>query len=58
MSTWVVGGVVWAGGAAGLYTQLTLPEALLYGAIVSATDPVSCGGTEQEGAAWQCPLPG
>lgn len=43
ISTAVVGLVLWLGGLAGACLQLPFLEALLFGSIVSATDPVSAG---------------
>ncbi|KAL4451761.1 hypothetical protein ABPG75_007423 [Micractinium tetrahymenae] len=41
ISTAAIGLLVWAAGAAGLCTALPLLETLLFGSIISATDPVS-----------------
>lgn len=41
ISTAAIGGLVWASGAAGLCLPLSPLHALLFGSIVSATDPVS-----------------
>lgn len=41
ISTFVVGYIVWLGGWLGICAPLTFLEATLFGAIVSATDPVS-----------------
>ena len=40
ISTAATGLLVWAAGALGLCTAFTFLEALLFGSIVSATDPV------------------
>jgi len=41
ISTFVVGFLVWAVGAMGLAVQLSFLEALIFGALISATDPVT-----------------